>query len=185
MATRRVQVVPVRRSKSEPARRAPAVSAARTARELLRHACAVAAYRGAKAMRGAPEAFGDFKVGDRSRTPVQIVSHIADLYAWAVKLANGSKSWSEHAPGSWSAEVNRLHAELKRCDAYLASKRPLQTSAERLLAGPVADSLQHIGQLTMLRRLAGSPVRGENYARASITTGRVGKSQAKAAYEFD
>ena len=136
-------------------------------------------------MRAAPASFGNLKVGDRSRTPTQIVSHVADLYAWAVNLANGTKAWSNHSPGSWQREVSRFHGELKRFDAYLASTQPLHTSAERLVAGPVADSLQHIGQLTMLRRLAGSPVRGENYARADILTGRVGQRQAKPVREFD
>jgi hypothetical protein len=38
----------------------------------------------------------------------------------------------------------------------------------------VADALTHVGQLAMLRRLAGCPIRGENYYVAAIETGRVG-----------
>jgi hypothetical protein len=37
----------------------------------------------------------------------------------------------------------------------------------------------------MLRRMAGSPVRGENYFRAEITAGRVGRDQAAPGREFD
>jgi hypothetical protein len=56
---------------------------------------------------------------------------------------------------------------------------------EKLFQGPVADALTHIGQIAMLRRLAGSPVRGENYFRADIAAGRVGPEQTVPAREFD
>ena len=36
------------------------------------------------------------------------------------------------------------------------------------MQGPVADALTHAGQLAMLRRLAGSPTRGENFYVAAI-----------------
>jgi hypothetical protein len=49
----------------------------------------------------------------------------------------------------------------------------------------LADTLTHIGQLAMMRRLAGSAVRGENYAVADIAAGRVGLDQAAARREFD
>ena len=48
-------------------------------------------------------------------------------------------------------------------DAYLASDQPLHTSAEKLFQGPVADALTHVGQIAMMRRLAGAPIKGENY----------------------
>jgi hypothetical protein len=88
-------------------------------------------------------------------------------------------------PLPWDREVARFFAALDAFDAYLASEEPLGWSAERLFQGPIADALTHTGQLTMLRRLAGAPVRGENYARATITAGTVGISQAVATYEFD
>jgi hypothetical protein len=37
----------------------------------------------------------------------------------------------------------------------------------------------------MLRRLAGAPVKGENYFRAEITAGRVGADQAAPVQEFE
>jgi hypothetical protein len=49
----------------------------------------------------------------------------------------------------------------------------------------IADALTHIGQIAMLRRLAGAPVRGENYFRAEIILGRVGPEQSVARVEFD
>jgi len=39
--------------------------------------------------------------------------------------------------------------------------------------------------LAILRRLSGVPVRGENYYKADIAAGRVGKDQSPANFEFD
>lgn len=160
---------------------APAVSA----RELLRHSVAVVAYRGAKALRGAPAEFATFKIGPNTREPVRILAHVNDLYDWALWLAKGEWKWNNSAPGTWEAEVARFHAGLAAFDAYLESAVPLGHSAEQLVAGPIADSLTHIGQINLLRRLAGSPVKGESYAKAEIIAGRVGPAQAAPKREFD
>jgi hypothetical protein len=46
--------------------------------------------------------------------------------------------------------------------------------------------LRHaLGQIALLRRLAGSPVRGENYFKAEIGAGRVGPDQAAPKRELD
>ena len=154
-------------------------------RLFLRHAVATLAYRAGKALRGAPATFADFAVAAGTRTPGQILAHMGDLLDWALYLARGEHSWHDSMPLPWDREVARFFAALDAFDAYLASEEPLGWSAERLFQGPVADALTHTGQLTMLRRLAGAPVRGENYARATITAGTVGISQTAAAYEFD
>lgn len=158
---------------------------AESARELLRHAVAVVAYRGAKALRGTPKEFATFKAGPTSREPIRILAHVNDLYDWALWMAKGQWTWNDSVPGAWEQEVARFHAALAAFDAYLESDAALGYSAEKLVAGPVADSLTHIGQLNMLRRLAGSPVKGESYARAEIVTGRVGPDQAAAKREFE
>ncbi|MEA3247853.1 MAG: hypothetical protein U9Q74_17020 [Gemmatimonadota bacterium] len=158
---------------------------AATARELLRHAVAVVAYRGAKALRGAPVGFGGFRAGSDTREPLRILAHVNDLYDWALWMAKGQWKWTDSMPGTWDAEVARFHAGLAAFDAYLESDAPLGHPAELLVAGPVADSLTHIGQINLLRRLAGSPVRGESYAKAEIVSGRVGPQQAAPRREFD
>jgi hypothetical protein len=76
-------------------------------------------------------------------------------------------------------------AALHALDRRLASDAPLACPAENLFQGPVADALTHIGQINMLRRMAGCPVKGENYFQAEIVAGRLGPAQAKAAVEFD
>ncbi len=56
---------------------------------------------------------------------------------------------------------------------------------EKLFQGPVADALTHVGQLTMLRRMSGMPMKSENYFMSDIAAGRVGREQAGAKREFD
>ncbi len=155
------------------------------ARTLLRHTLATVAYRGGKAVRDAPEGFAGFKVGDSSRTPGQILAHIGDLYDWALTMAEGPQRWNNSTPLEWDDECARFFSALKRFDERLASDKPLACTVEQLFQGPVADSLAHIGQIAMLRRLAGAPVRAENYAKADITTGRVGPEQTRPRMEFD
>ncbi|HZS71758.1 MAG TPA: hypothetical protein VFA13_07970 [Candidatus Acidoferrum sp.] len=154
------------------------------ARELLRHTLATVAYRGGKALRGAPESFSDFSPGESSRTPVQILAHIGDLFDWALTLAQGAERWSESKPLPWNAEAERFFASLAKFDEYLASGEPLHETPAKLFQGPVADALNHIGQIAMLRRLAGAPIKGENYHKAEIVTGRVGARQATPKREF-
>jgi hypothetical protein len=155
------------------------------ARQLLRHTLATLAYRAGKDFRGAPATFSDFRVGETSRTPAQIVAHLGDLFDWALSLAKGKHQWRESPPLDWDSAVTRFFVSLGAFDDYLASRKPLGFPAEKLFQGPVADALTHVGQISMLRRLAGSPVKGENYFRAEILVGRVGPEQAPPAFEFD
>ena len=154
-------------------------------REMLRHALATVAYRGAKVIRDAPPAFAEFRGGPTSRTAAEILAHMGDLFDWALTQAKGVEAWHDSVAGAWDDTADRFFRALAGFDAYLASDQPLKCSEERLLQGAIADALTHIGQIAMLRRLAGSPVRGESYARADIAIGRVGREQSAARREFD
>jgi hypothetical protein len=147
---------------------------------LLRHTVATLAYRGGKALRGAPPEFA----GYGSRTPGQILAHICDLFDWALTLVNGVQAWHDSQPQSWEADTARFFALLDAFDRRLASEVPLAVEPERLFQGPVADALTHVGQIAMLRRMAGCPASGENYFVAKIETGRVGADQAAPLREF-
>lgn len=150
--------------------------------ELLRHTVATLAYRGAKALRNAPLEFAAFQGVER--TPGQILSHIGDLLDWALSMAEGKQRWQDSETLPWDKEVDRFFAGLKAFDDYLASGKPLAAPPERLFQGPIADALTHVGQIAMLRRLAGTPVKGENFFVAEVTVGRVGPDQATPAKEF-
>ena len=135
-------------------------------------------------MRGAPAGFDTFEAGGEVRTPIEILAHIGDLLDWALSMASGEKKWKGSTPASWSEEVDRFFAALKRFDDFLASSQPMQSPPEKLFQGPIADALTHVGQIAMLRRMAGSPVKGENYFVADIEAGRVGPEQAAPKREF-
>jgi hypothetical protein len=154
-------------------------------RDLLRHTVATLAYRASKAFRGAREDFADFHASETSRTPAQILAHMGDLFDWALSIAKGQQEWHDSPPLPWADGVKRFFASLERFDAYLATAQPLNVSAEQLFQGPVADALTHVGQLAMLRRIAGSPIRGENYFRARIAAGQGGAEQPAPVREFD
>ena len=138
-------------------------------RDFLRHTLATLAYRAAKALRDAPPGFATMTPSAGSRTPAQILAHMGDLFDWALS----------------DAEAARLFDALARFDAYLAGDEPLHALCAELFQGPIADALTHTGQLTMLRRVAGSPIKGENYVKANIVAGRVTASQSAPPREFD
>ena len=157
-----------------------------SARALLRHMVATLAYRASKALRNAPPPFAEFRASPTSRTPLQILTHMGDLFDWALSIAQDRTEWHDATPMPWDLEVSRFFTALSAFDAHLASDAPLPIATiEKLVQGPVADALTHTGQLTMLRRASGSPVRGESYARAEIVTGRTGAEQAAPKWEFD
>lgn len=153
--------------------------------EMLRHTVATLAYRGAKAVRGSSESFATFKASETARTPAQILAHIGDLFDWALSIARGNETWNNSEPLAWSDEIKRFHSTLEKFDDYLASDEELHASCERLFQGPVADALTHVGQLTILRRVAGEPIKGENYSRAKIEAGRLGAEQEVPKREFN
>ena len=160
-------------------------SASDPARQLLRHTVATVAYRGGKSLRGAPVSFASFAIGENPRTPAKIVSHVSDLFDWALSMARGENAWRDSGSLSWDAEIARFFASLKSFDDFLASSQPLHAKPENLFQGPIADALTHVGQLAMLRRLAECPMKSENYFKAEITVGRVGSEQTASQYEFD
>ncbi|MEM8995121.1 MAG: hypothetical protein AAGF23_10070 [Acidobacteriota bacterium] len=151
----------------------------------LRHVVATIAYRGGKSIRDAPAGYGDFQIAPESRTPVQILSHMGDVLSWAIGKVDSNRARSGFEAESWSAEVERFFSLLADLDSALAGVSQGEFPGLRLLQGPLADTLTHIGQLAMLRRLAGAPVRGENYFEAHIVAGDVGAGQAPPTHEFD
>ena len=154
-------------------------------REMLRHTVATLAYRGGKAVRDAPDSFESFRASETTRTPGEILAHIGDLLDWALSMAKGTEAWRDSNPQAWAQDVERFHSSLARFDEYLASNEDLACTCERLFQGAIADSLTHVGQLAMLRRIAGAAIRAENYSKADIQRGLVGAEQAAPRQEFD
>jgi hypothetical protein len=155
-----------------------------SSRQLLRHTLATLAYRAGKTLRDAPDSFAAFKTGEKGRTPANILAHMGDLFDWALSIAQGKQAWHDSTPLSWPKEVERFFKTLQAFDDCLASDAPLAAPPEKLFQGPVADALTHTGQIAILRRMAGCPIRAENYFRAEIVAGRVGSDQAAPGREF-
>lgn len=156
-----------------------------TSRQMLRHIVATLAYRTGKVVRDAPDDFAEFHASASSRTPAQILAHMGDLMDWALSLVSGNPSWHDSQPLAWRAEISRFFAAAESLDAYLASEKAVHADAGKLFQGGISDALTHTGQLAMLRRMAGHPMRGENYYVADIVPGRVGLAQSPPKREFD
>jgi len=152
---------------------------------MLRHTVATLAYRCGKTLRGAPPEFGNFRAAPGTRPAGQILAHVCDLLDWALRLADGTHEWRPREAESWESDTARFFAALAALDARLASGVPLGFPEEKIFQGPIADALTHTGQIAMLRRMAGAPVRAENYFKADIAAGRVGAQQAAPKVEFD
>jgi hypothetical protein len=140
-------------------------------RELLRHLAATIAFRGNVAIRDAPDDFAGFKIAEGVRTPAEILAHIGDLLQGSVYLLKGEMVYLNAEPLAWSEETARFFSAIKELDSFLASGEPLAAPIEKLTQGPMADALTHIGQIILLRRAAGSPVRTEGYFQADIVPG--------------
>lgn len=154
-------------------------------RAMLRHTLATLAYRAEKVLREVPDGFADRRLAPGARTPLEIVGHLGDLMEWAVRTAQGHWVWKAESVCEWNADVERFYAALNALDQFLASDTPLGHPASVIFQGPIADALTHVGQLAMLRGIAGLPVRPESYGRAQIAAGRVGRDQPAERREFD
>jgi len=151
-------------------------------RELLRHYLAAIAYRTQKAVRDAPDDFPSFAAGNQVRTPVEILRHMTSLMGYTRTLFLGGSYPVKPDPlPTFVEELSRFHDLLEAVSELLAADTPVQVTSEQLLQGPFADVMTHIGQLALLRRLAGAPVQPESFVHAQIDAARLGPDQAMSA----
>jgi hypothetical protein len=148
-------------------------------RDLLRHIVATVVYRGGIAVSGAPENFAMFRINEGTRAPGEILAHIGDLLEGSFYLLKGELIYLTSSPLPWDEEVSRFFSAAKLLDSCLASDAPLACPVERLVQGPIGDALTHVGQIVMLRRAAGSPIRAESYFTVEIVPGSVGEESFK------
>lgn len=141
-------------------------------RELFRHLLATVAFRARVALADAPAEFAAFRFNAEIRTPAEILAHMGDLLEGTLFLLKGEMVYLNSAPLAWNAETERFFNAARALDAYLESAAPLAQPLEKIMQGPVADALTHIGQLVILRRASGSPIRPEPYFTAEIAAGK-------------
>lgn len=154
-------------------------------RALLRHALATLVYRAEKTLAAPPAEFAELRIAPDARTPLQLVGHLGDVLEWAFELCEGRWTWKAASLGAWDADVQRFRAAAERLDARLADAAPLGHPATQIFQGPIADAFTHVGQLALLRRLAGAPVRPESFARAEIRAGNLAHDPDAPRREFD
>jgi hypothetical protein len=145
-------------------------------REVLRHMVATVAYRGGLAVVDASENFTAFRAHETTRTPGEILAHIGDLLEGSLYLVKGEMIYLTSEPLPWKEEITRFFSAVKALDAYLASDAPLACPVEKLVQGPIGDALTHVGQIVMLRRMSGNPIRNGGYFTAEIVAGEVNEA---------
>lgn len=148
-------------------------------RELLRHLVATLAFRGGIAISDAPENFGKFRAGANARSAGEILAHIGDCIQGSFYLMKGELVYLQSPAQSWTEDVKRFFAVIEEFDLHLASGALLAQPIEKIMQGPIADALTHVGQIVMLRRLAENPIRAESYFTVEIKAGEINEKYFK------
>jgi hypothetical protein len=146
-------------------------------RQLLQHFLAALAYRTQKAVRDAPDGFANFRVGPTSRTPKELVWHMASVIGYARTMFHGGRFTPPELP-TFADDIARFHEQLAGLRADFADESlTARISDRQFLQGPLSDAMTHAGQLAMLRRLVGSPVASENFIFAEVSSDNVTAEQ--------
>lgn len=144
---------------------------------MLQHFLAALAYRTQKALRGADDAFADFRIAPTVRTPHELVAHMTSVLGYARTFMHGGEFRPRLLP-SFAAEIERFHETLAALhDDFGNTSLKAKITDEQFLQGPLSDAMTHAGQLAMVRRLYGSPVASENFIYARIRTDNVTAEQ--------
>ena len=142
--------------------------------ELLRHTLATINYRFNKAVKYRDAEFGRFSLGNGSRTPAEIIHHMYSVLKWTVNVVEGREPLKDRPPLlDLNGEIQRFNSEVAHLDKVLAEVDLSMAASKKLLQGPLSDILTHIGQISMLSRLHGRPIAGEDFSSAPIRTGEI------------
>jgi len=141
-------------------------------KDVLRHLLSTIAYRLARCVNNASPGFFTMKTANEIRNPEEIIRHMSQvLRAFTSKIEN--KSIEELPPLGYEDELKRFYNLLKRADLSLQHSELCDALVFKLVQGPLADLLGHIGQIAMLRRFYNEPVKGENFMNSNIRVGVV------------
>lgn len=139
--------------------------------EYLRHTLATIEYRFQKYVKYSNANFGNFTLGKGSRTPQQIINHMYFVLS-ATIIYIAEDRWQKEIPTqlTLALEIERFNTTLKKLDTVFSKTELPINFSKRLLQGPLADILTHIGQISMLSRLNNQPIEGEDFSSAPIQT---------------
>jgi len=134
---------------------------------LLRHFLATILYRAQKAIKEVPANYPNLQLGNGVRTPIEILSHISHVLTCAHSVFKHYDSLCQPPIGSWEDEVLRFYEIVKQLKKSFSKGLPNRDRiAEKLC--PLSDAMTHVGQLSMLRRIADNPIPAENFFDADI-----------------
>lgn len=142
---------------------------------LIRHFLAALAYRACGAIEDCPDGYPELRAGEGSRSPVEILAHITYVLSYLRMRLTGVER-CRHESAEWKDEVVRFYGMLSEIDEAFVEGAALDEGTLLIfLQGPLSDAMTHVGQLAMLRRLAGAPVPGDNFMEADVQAGRFGE----------
>jgi hypothetical protein len=137
--------------------------------ELLCHAVKAVRYRFLKVLSGSKDNFGEFRVGEHTRTPIEIINHMTDLAAKTrTMMVEGHFNCPSRSISTFDAEVKRFVTTLDELHHTALSVEVDAKIIKKLMQGPIMDMATHIGQLAMLNGLCGNKIPWENYFEAEI-----------------
>lgn len=140
-----------------------------TANDALRHVLVTLAYRFEHTVSDAPPGFAAFDAGGGVRTPLALVRHLRRLVRFAAAQWTGAE-FADAEPLDWFHELQGWTADVRAFDALLRARPEPggDIGAHQVLQGPLLDATTHVGQLAMLRRMAGAPVAGQVYWKVEM-----------------
>ena len=139
--------------------------------EYLRHTLATIEYRFQKSVKYRNTDFGDYTLGNESRSSKEIINHMFFVLSSTTVHIQEEKIQSEEPDKlDLELEIDRFNLEIINLDKVLAENELDMNYSKRLLQGPLSDILTHIGQISMLSRLNNNPIEWEDFSSSPIRT---------------
>jgi hypothetical protein len=140
---------------------------------ILRHLVAAIAFRASRSLRDAPADFEGIRLPGGGMSAGELVLHMTNVLAFALATVTSTDRIKHEAMG-WPQTVDRFYGLLGELDGKLAEgASPAPGMDLKLVQGPFADALTHVGQLHSMRRVAGAPIAPVNYIQADVQIGRI------------
>lgn len=138
---------------------------------ILRHSLATIIYRFKTAIPNPDDkGYAELNIGNGVRTPIEIINHMYQVVHTTthyISDATTNNKFTNFLP--LKDEYERFIESIFRLDKVLKNEELNTAYTNRLIQGPISDLFTHIGQLAMLQRVNGTPIKGQNYAGAEIT----------------
>ena len=126
-------------------------------------------YRYSIATKSANQNFGTATIGKGVRTPNELIHHMSDVLIASLNVCKtGNWEREKLEVGDFEAENLLFLTTCFQLLDYAESSSISEAVQLKLAQGPLSDVLTHIGQLSMISRLVGTPVAGQNYSRVDI-----------------